>query len=167
MTLAECALLAGADAKWVLNAAAVLPLPKRYSVGAAQRLAVARALQECAGAALPRAYAMAGEALRRYAGDRKPVTLTPAGAVAVTVDVHRMLSEVNVRLSQLRTMYAPRRRGPRVSVRRDPLLVASEYGLDLSLLRANLGRTPTQRLRQLDGMADFARNVRRSAPHGV
>jgi hypothetical protein len=39
--------------------------------------------------------------------------------------------------------------------------VAEEYGLDLSLLAANLKRTPAQRLRQLDAMADFRRRARR------
>jgi hypothetical protein len=35
--------------------------------------------------------------------------------------------------------------------------------LDLTLLAANLRRTPTQRLRQLDAMVDFRRRVRRES----
>ncbi|MEX2154409.1 MAG: hypothetical protein WD825_13800 [Gemmatimonadaceae bacterium] len=163
MTLSELALLVGADSKWLLNAAAVLPMPRRYTLALARRLTLARALQSDLGVPLPRAYAMAGEALRRYVGDATPVTLAQSGAgtVEVRIDVHRELSALSVRMSQLQTMYAPRRRGPRPSARRDPLRAASDYGLDLSLLRANLGRTPTERLRQLDGMAQFARRVRR------
>ena len=38
---------------------------------------------------------------------------------------------------------------------------AEDYGLDLTLLAANLRRTPAQRLRQLDAMADFRRRARR------
>lgn len=165
MTLSELALVVGADAKWLLNAAAVLPMPKGYTLALARRLALARALQDGLGVPLPRAYAMAGEALRRYTAGNAPVTLAvdDAGTVEVKIDVHRVLSAVNVRLSRLKTMYAPRRRGPRSSARRDPLRVASDYGLDLSLLRANLGRTPAERLRQLDNMAAFRRRVRRTS----
>lgn len=47
---------------------------------------------------------------------------------------------------------------------RDPIRVAAEHGLDLSLLRANLRRTPAERLRQLDGMMEFVRAMRRARP---
>lgn len=43
----------------------------------------------------------------------------------------------------------------------DPLKAAREYGLDLSLLQANLRRTPAERLRQLDAMLSFVHRVRR------
>lgn len=165
MTLAEFALLVGTDPKWVLNASVVLRIPARYSLAAARRLTVARSLRDAAGMPLPRAYGMAGEALRRYAGEGALVTLTPdASTVELRVDVHRLLCEFNVRHSQLKTMHARRRPGPRASTRRDPLRAASDYGIDLSLLRANLRRTPAERLRQLDGMAAFARHVRRAVP---
>lgn len=164
MTLAELALLAGASPKWVLNAAAAVPVPRRYSVDVARRLAVTRAIQSATGATLPRAWVSAADALNRYRGDDAPVTLAPhaTDAVVVTVDIGRLLNEVRVRHSQLNSMYAPRQRGRRPR-RRDPIEAAAEYGLDVSLLRANLGRSVTQRVRQLDAMVAFRRNVRRSS----
>jgi hypothetical protein len=81
-------------------------------------------------------------------------------AVAITVDVYRLLVRFGARLSWLRTEYQPRRRG-RPGRRREPVVAAKEYGLDLGLLRYNLGRTPAERLRQLDAMHTFRRRVRR------
>jgi len=43
----------------------------------------------------------------------------------------------------------------------DPLAAAREYGMDITLLQSNLQLTPAQRLRQLDGLLDFVRRVRR------
>jgi hypothetical protein len=43
----------------------------------------------------------------------------------------------------------------------DPLAAARTYGIDLTLLAANLRRSPEERIRQLDAMLDFARRVRR------
>lgn len=162
MTLAEFAYLLDADPKWVQNAAAALRGRLRYTLPSAQRLAVARALAETAGMPLPRAYAIAGEVLQRFAGSKEPIQVSEgANPVAVTVDVYRILAAVSVGLSRLRTMYAPRRRGRPATVRREPVGVAEEYGIDLTLLAANLRRTPAERLRQLDAMAQFRRRVRR------
>ncbi len=162
MTLAELALVVGVPPKTLLNAAAVLETPARYTLPLARRLAVALAIQQEAGVPLPRAWDMAAEALRRFgtAGGVVTVTGDPAAVVAVQVDVYRILAAVNVRLAQLRTMYAPRRRGRRAEPV-DPLVRATAHGLDLSLLRANLRRSPKQRLAQLDAMQDFRRRVRR------
>ncbi|MGH7516114.1 MAG: hypothetical protein ACREOC_01410 [Gemmatimonadales bacterium] len=68
---------------------------------------------------------------------------------------------MSVGLSRLRTMYAARRRGRPTMVRRDPIRAAEEYGFDLTLLAANPRRTPAERLRQLDAMADFRQRIRR------
>lgn len=165
MRLTDFALLVDADPKWVLNAAAALGRKIAYSLPNAQRLAVARALQESAGIPLPRAFAMAQDALRRYAREPGLVTLAKeqGDPVAVVVDLYRVFAALNTRLSRLRTMHAPRRRGRRPRARRDPVRAAADYGLDLSLLEANLRRTPAQRLRQLDAMVDFRRRVRRKS----
>ena len=162
MTLAELALVVGVPPKTVLNAAAVLGTPTRYTLPLARRLAIAIALQQEAGIPLPRAWAMAAEALRRFGPGNGVVSIIvgTAGAVTVRVDVYRILAAVNVRLSQLRTTYAPRRRG-RHAAPVDPLVRAEAHGLDLSLLRANLRRSPRQRLAQLDAMQDFRRRVHR------
>lgn len=165
MTLAEFAYLLDVDPKWVQNAAAALGGSLRYTLPTAKRLAVARALAETAGMPLPRAYTLAGAILRKAGGSKEPVRVSDeTDPVAVTVDVFRILAAVSVGLSRLRTMYAPRRRGRPATLRPDPLRVAEEYGLDLSLLAANLRRTPAERLRQLDAMADFRRRARRRRP---
>lgn len=162
MTLAEFAYLLDTDPKWVQNAAGALGGSLPYTLPAAQRLAVARALAETTDMPLSRAYAIAGKILRKCGGTREPVRLSDdADPVAVTVDVFRILASVSVGLSRLRTRYAPRRRGRPATLRRDPIRVAEEYGVDLSLLAANLRRTPAERLRQLDAMVDFRRRAGR------
>jgi hypothetical protein len=50
---------------------------------------------------------------------------------------------------------------PAKDSRKDPVTIAREYGTDISLLQANLRRTPAERLRQLDAMLNFVRRARR------
>ena len=162
MTLAEFAYLLDVDPKWVQNTAAALSSSLRYTIPSARRLAVARALAETAGMPMPGAWALAAGVLRKAGGSKEPVLVSADGdPVAVTVDVYRIVAAVNVGLSRLRTMYAPRQRGRPAKLRRDPLRAAEEYGLDLTLLGANLRRTPAERLKQLDAMADFRARARR------
>jgi hypothetical protein len=163
MTLSEFALLVGADPKWVLNASAALGEKFTYSAATARRLAVARALGDALHISLLHGDGLAVRALRGFHGKPTPVTIAPAhGAdVVVTVDIYRLVAAFNTRLARLRTMYAPAQRGRRPSPRRDALHAATRRGLDLSLLAANLRRTPAERLRQLDAMVDFRMRVRR------
>jgi hypothetical protein len=108
-----------------------------------------------------RAHEIAVDVLKRYDGSRRPVRVTnDGGVVSAAVDVFRILAAVNTGLSRLRTTYAPRRRGRPTTSRLDPRRRAEAYGLDLTLLESNLRRTPAERLRQLDAMADFVRDVR-------
>lgn len=162
MTLSEFAYLLNVSPKWVQNTAVVLGREFRYDLPTARRVAVARALAEALELPIARAYAMAGDVLERYDGSRRPVSVsTPDGVVDVQVDVYRILAAVYTGLSRMRTNYAPRLRGRPTAERRDPIRAAAEYGLDLTLLAANLRRTPAERLRQLDAMVDFRRRVRR------
>lgn len=162
MTLGEFAYLLDADPKWVLNVAAGLPGGLRYTVPAARRLAVARALQEATAMPMSRAYLIAADVLRRFDGTESPVAVPAEDApVAIMIDVYRILAAVYTGLSRLRTMYAPGVRGRRAAGR-DPVARAAAHGLDLSLLRSNLQRSKEQRLRQLDAMATFRSNVRRA-----
>ena len=163
MRLAEFAALTGAPPKWILNSLAVIGGEIGYSLGNARRLTVTRALNVALGIPLPRAWVLAADALARWDG-RHPVRVGDGAdaMVCVEIDMPRLLSAFHVRRSGLVTSRPARRAGrPRRRVR-DPLASAREYGLDVSLLRANLGRTREQRLRQLDGMADFKRRVRRA-----
>jgi hypothetical protein len=166
VTLGEFAHLLNVDPKWVLNVSAALGGSLRYTLPAAKRLAVTRALHQALGVPIPRAYQLAAHTLARYKVGRLPVPMRSENetgglgdAVDTTVDVYRILAAVYTGLSRLRTMYAPRRRGRPGSARRDPVRAAAEHGLDLTLLSANLGRTPAERLRQLDAMVDFRRRV--------
>ena len=164
MTLAELAHVLDASPKWVLNALAALGGRKRYSIVLARRLAVTRAIQKATGAPLALAFAQAERALRSYHGEEEPVVIpTGDGDVGVMVDIRRILSSLNVRLSVIRTSFGARKRGRPPRRRRDPLQTASEWGIDVTLLADNLDKTVEQRVRQLDAMAAFARGVRRTS----
>jgi hypothetical protein len=162
VTLGEFASLLDVDPKWLQNTAAALGRPIPYTVASAQRVAIARALIDTLGSPFPRAYEMADDILRRYDGSEQPVTIANDDAtVTASIDVYRLLAAVNTGLSRVQVMYEPRRRGRPAQARQDPLTRAQEYGLDLTLLDANLRRTPAERLRQLDAMVAFRQRVRR------
>ena len=164
MTLAEMAALVGAPPKWVLNTMAALERPLAYSMSSARQLAVTRVLQAELQMPLRRAHVMAKRALRVAAFQPGPVVVSPTthALATVAVDVPRILAGVAVRQSALATTQSSKQRGRPTSRTRDPQARAADWGLDLSLVRANLRRTPAERLRQLDGMAAFARTVRRA-----
>lgn len=163
MVLGEFARLINVKPKWVLNSMAGLHLPARYTVALARQLTVGRAIHEATGMPLARAVAMARRCLRAFRGEITPmaVSSTPDGDVALTVDLYRLLSSFYVRLAVVHTMFAPRARGRPATRNRDAIQAANAWGLDLTLIRDNLAKTPEQRLRQLDAMANFADTVRR------
>lgn len=166
MTLTAFARLLDTPPKWVLNTMSALCLKPRYTLGLAQRLAITRAVHEGAGMSLLAAYAIARQALNTWKHATECVTLpvSATGDVSLTLDVYRLLSTVNVRLADLRESFAPMVRGRPRTKRVNALDAATAWGLDVSLLRDSLRRTPRERLRQLDAMREFARNVRRTAP---
>ncbi len=165
LTLAEVAYLADAPTKWVLNTCAALGLDAQYSLALARRLYVVRLLQQAAGCSVERAEAIAGRLLQAAGApadaDSVSVALDDVGTVSMQLDVARLHSTFAARRSALQTTVAPRVRGRPTSGAKGPLEAARDWGLDLSLLASNLRRTPTERLRQLDAMADFRRRVRR------
>lgn len=164
MTLADLAHLVDVRAKLVLNALAVLGRPAKYSIALARRLTVAIVIQQASGSSLAVAFAQAEQALRSYQGDDAPVVVQTGGCdVALLVDVHRILSSFNARLSTLKTSVEPRQRGRVRTRRRDALRAAEEWGIDLTLIADNMGRTVEQRVRQLDAMAAFALGVQRTS----
>jgi hypothetical protein len=161
VNLAEFARLVDAEPKWVLNVLTAIGKRPRYSLDLARKLTVTRAVARATGVPIVHAFRLAEGALRE---DRSaPVTIPPEAEASVLIDLPRILSSFNIRLSALRTTFAPRQRGRRRARQRDPLRTASEYGVDLTLLADNARRTPEERLRQLDAMADFASRVKRSA----
>lgn len=160
MSLAEVARLLDVAPKWVLNTCAALGIPRRYSLKLARRLAVTCAIHEGLGIELAQAFRMAEQGLRAYRGGTAPVTIATGSDVALQIDIARILSTFNIRRSALATSFEPRQRGRRAK-RRGPLEAATDWGLDLTLLADNRRKTPEQRVRQLDAMAAFARDVRR------
>lgn len=165
MTLGEFAQLLDVEPKWVLNTMTALRRPRRYTAELAMRLAITLAIHEATGVPLVRAFALAEKALRGYQGGAAPVvTPTIHSDVGLVIDIRRVLSSFNARLSVLRTTFAPRQRGRPSARRRKPLATASDWGIDLTLVADNLRKTPEQRLRQLDSMVAFARGVQRLSP---
>ncbi len=167
MTLQPFAILVGAEPKWVLNTMAALPpsVRRRYTLPMARRLAVTRAIAHGSGIPIPRAYRLAGDAIRDHERGELVTTLplAPDRLATMRIEVGRILAAVSVRLSFLKTTFEPARRGRKPARTRDALGAAAAYGVDLSLLRENLARTPAERLRRLDAMGAFRSRVRRVA----
>ena len=163
MTLGEFSFAIDADPKWVQNAASAIGAALPFTLASARRLVVARALNAETGMPLARAYHVAERTLHRYDGSAKPVGIAGENEpVSVSVDVYRLLASLSAGLSRLAVLYAPKKRG-RPARRRNPIRAAQDYGLDLTLLDANLRRSPAERLRLLDAMVAFRRRVRRGA----
>jgi hypothetical protein len=150
----------------VLNTCAAVEPGAAYSVDLARRLYLARRIQRTLELPIALAYALAGDALRRHDDGESPsanLPLDPESTLTLAVDVGRIDSSLAARRAALRTTIAPRTRGRPSRGGTPPLAAAEAWGLDLSLLRSNLLRTPSERLRQLDAMVDFRRRVRRAA----
>jgi len=164
MMLAEFSRLLGARPKWVLNTLAALNADGRYTIDMARQLTIARSVHAAAAVPMVESMEFARRALRARceASSRVTVQLADDDDAALTVDVYRLLSSFYVRLAELRESYAPRARG-RPRTRHTSALAAAEgWGLDLSLIRDNLGKTAAERIRQLDAMGQFSRTVRRA-----
>lgn len=171
MTLSELCTMAGVPSKWVLNGRALWGDPPGYSAALARRLAVTHALHTTLGMPLALAHQVAADALAappsaEGAGDA--VLLVPVredAPVCVAIDLARILTAVEARWAAWRAGYGARVGGrPRTAGRpaaAAALARAADWGLDLSVLEANLRRSPAERLRQLDGMMAFRRRVRR------
>ena len=164
MELAELARLVNAPAKWVLNALAVLEPGARYSDALARRLAVTRAIHLAWGTPLAEAFTVAQRALRTWDGGAQPLTIhaNDTDDVGLTLDMYRLMSSFQIRRSLLLSSGTSSVRGrPRTRID-EPLARAQEWGLDLSLIRDNLRKTPAERLRQLDAMEAFRSRARRA-----
>jgi hypothetical protein len=164
MRLRETAHIAGTSPKRVINTLKAVGSRAPYSEKLAFRLAVTLAVHDATGMPLRPAFAIAARALRAHAGGETTVAISGStDDAAVVVHVERILSSCAIRMSALRTLLeGPRRGRPRLR-HTAPLTAAADWGVDLSLLKENLTRTPEERLRQLDGMAAFALNVRRAS----
>jgi len=169
MTRAQFAEAIGVPEKWVHNAAATLGRRLPYTIPSARRLAVARIIQTGMSLPLPVAYRLAPVVLAEAAGVGSLVSAHSSdAAVSLTVDLAHVLSAFAVRLARA-LQSTPRRAGRRRTIGRgtgpaDARARAKAYGVDLSLIDANLRRTPDERLRAHEANAAFVTALRRRAP---
>lgn len=163
MVLAEFARLLDTSPKWVLNTMHSLSLRLRYGETLAMQLIVMNAIHDGFGTPMPRAFALAQLALRQWDGSTTPLFLRSGvhDDVALTIDMYRLICSYQMRLATLRESYAPLVRGRPKTRKVDALAVAADWGLDLSLIRDNLRKSPLERIRQLDAMHRYATGVRR------
>ncbi len=158
MKLGEYAVAVGASKRWVQNARAALGERGPYTEPGARRLAFAKLVKETCAMPLRRAYPLAGAALASWPAQRSWSYRPGDGAVSVTVDLERFLSDYAARLSLSRSYYAERRRGrPR---KRRGVALAKWYGVDVTLLEESLKLTPEQRLTGLDEALTFFKAIR-------
>lgn len=164
MTLGQFAVAVGASKRWILNAFRVLGIRGGYTIENARRLAFANALKQAAGLPLTRGFPLADDALAAWPHARQWTLRGDDGAVRVTVDLERFLSDFHVRLSLARCWYAEKRRGRPPKRRKRGLAWAREHGVDTSLLAWSLSRTPEQRLRALDEEVEALRRLDAARP---
>jgi hypothetical protein len=167
LSRSQFAAAARADEKWVENAARMLGRPLRYSPDEARLFGLIRVLADAAGTPMPRAAEMAARALREPPDSRAVVVAVGgAGAAALVIDLARYHSTFAAALSAALHHGGPRRRGRPVARvprgRRQKLAMAESYGVDLTLLRGALARSPAERLSRLDENASFITTVRRA-----
>jgi len=160
MTLGQFATAVGAPPRWVLNSLTSLGVPRRYTDELARRLGLAREIHLATGMPLKRAFAVAPEALAVWPSEKRWVVTDEGGLVSVTVDVERYLSTYATRLSLARSFYAERQRGRPRKRKRRGIALAKWYGVDLSLVRESLKRTPEERLQTLDEAVEFFKTVK-------
>jgi hypothetical protein len=161
LSSSELAYLVDVDPKWIHNAALRLKRPIRHSVKEAIRLTLARQLHEGIGITLPHAMELANEAIHANI-DQPFVVMSPDGTAWLSIDTGRFLLRFNARLAWMRTHTPLPERGRKPMQRHeDAIAAARAYGIDISLLEANLRRTRGERLTELNDNMEFLHHVRR------
>lgn len=163
MTARQTAVAAAADLKWLTNSAGLLRRALRHTPDQAKWWGLVRLLVGELGLSLKAAADAATAALR--ASDSKPslrAKADPSGSAALVVDLARYHSIFLANLSRALVHETPRRRGRvRQTARKDAVRAARDYGIDISLLRSALHRTPAERLALLEANVAFVRAARR------
>jgi hypothetical protein len=165
MTPRQTAAAAAADLKWLTNSAGLLGRSLRHTIEQARWWGLVRLLTEELGMSLAAAAESATAALRRAgSNDAVRANADPSGAAAVVVDLPRYESIFLGNLSRALVLETPRRRGRvKQTAATDAINSARQFGIDISLLRSALDRTPAQRLAMLEQNAEFLRGMRRQA----
>jgi hypothetical protein len=158
MNLLRFALAAGVDPKWVLNAGAVLRRKVHYSEEQARLFALTRLLETEGGLPLGVAYGRAARLHAPQSGDAK--WEVRVGDVSLAVDRLRFMTRFVLDLARARTPGLERQRGRPRARKGSALARAAAYGVDLSLLRASLRKSPAERLQRLDEDLEFMHSLR-------
>lgn len=165
LTRSQFAAAALADEKWVENTARLLGQRLTYTSDEARRMGLVRLLTRELGVPVARAAEVAAVALDSAPGSRAlAIPAGPDSAATVVIDLARFYSTFAAALSAALNHGGPRRRGrspkrKRMQVR-EAMTAAESYGVDVSLLRESLERTPAERLARLDANAAFLNALR-------
>ena len=164
MTARQFAVASAADIKWIMNSAALLRRPLRYSDSEARWWGFVRLLTEAIELPLKTA-AAAATALLGVTQSSMSVTVSadPSHSASIVVDLARYESIFLGNLSRARVHETPKRKGrpPRLAAGRQALSSAHRYGVDLGLIQSALARTPAERLAMLEANSLFLREMRR------
>jgi hypothetical protein len=162
MTLGQFAYALGAPTKWVQNTWAILGLHPVYGEADLWHMALVRLLERAMEVPLKRAYATAQAAIPHPMAQEQSMELelVDEGALDVSIDWARFSSAVLAGLSRARTQYQERRRGRPLKERLHGIAAARAHGIDVSLLRTSLRRSPAERLRTLDEDLAFVQSLR-------
>ena len=167
LSRAQFAAVVQADEKWVENTARTLCHQLAYSPLEARWMGPVRLLTRDVGIPAVRAAELANEALQ-HSPETRALSLVASSdsPVAVVLDLARYHSTFAAALSTATHHGGPRRRG-RPSVRKrarryDAVAAAQAHGVDVSLLRQALDRSPAERLARLDANSQFLRGLRRA-----
>jgi hypothetical protein len=166
LTRSQFATAVRADEKWVENTARTLGRRLEYTSAEARWMGMVRLLARDFGIPVARAAELAGVALRHAPETPAfPLAASDDGSATLVIDLARFYSTFAAALSAAINHGGPRRRGrPRPTTRaraRDVIAAAQRYGVDVSLLREALERTPAERLARLDANSAFLRGLRR------
>lgn len=163
VTRAQFAHAVGAEAKWIENSVRLLRRAIRYTPAESRLWGLVRVLSQDMGIPLARAAELASQALR-HPEDSREVRLgeNASCCAAVVVDLARYHSAHAAALSAALELGGARRRGRRRAVSN-----AAWYGVDLSLLREGLRRSPADRLDGLEENAAFIAAMRNSTRKGL
>lgn len=164
MTARQTAVAAGADLKWLTNSAALLRKTLRYTPQTAKWWGLVWLLTAELGLSLRAAADTATTALSQ--GDSSsPISASadPSGSASLVIDLPRYESIFLANLSRALLQETPRRRGRSKASRpsSDSIGAAMRYGIDVSLLKTALARTPAERLQLLEANVEFVRAARR------
>ena len=165
LTRSQFATAVRADEKWVENTARTLGRHLEYTPAEARWLGMVRLLARELGIPVVRAADLADDAARQPP-ETKALSIATSndGAASLVVDLARYHSTFAAALSAALNHGGPRRRGRRPPAKpprgQGSIAAAHAYGVDVSLLREALARTPAERLARLDANASFLRALR-------